>query len=352
MSGHLQRARQVFFPIAVNAHLRQHAAKLSLQYGHGRLQLVRGGGKEGEALAFQLALMLNIAAQRGVGALQLGHCAGQIVRQQVQAFAQRADLIPAPRLPAGAEIQRGDAAGDAADLRHGPRDQPRMEECGQQRQSRDGQQQPGHHALHGLYTLIHSAQSAANGQLRARAVGKAQLAHAFHIGAVGECDLLNGVGTGRCLRRARIGLLCGGFCGHIADVVAFLDGRCGIAYFRGGIGEGIVQHAPARVDQAGFRARLTLEFCQYAIAGLGERRRKPVDQRVRLLRELAFQQRAVTDGRKIGDCAAAYQANCDQQRGGHCEYAQRQAGSKSCPHDSPPPARYECSRRRSCGADS
>ena len=32
----LKRARQILFPVAIYAHLRQHPAKLPLQYGHRR----------------------------------------------------------------------------------------------------------------------------------------------------------------------------------------------------------------------------------------------------------------------------------------------------------------------------
>ena len=72
--------------------------------------------------------------------------------------------------PAGAEIKRGDACGDMADVHNGPGNPSGVEERGQQRDTKDQQREKRQRLFHGLRRSIDSPFSADNQQIPHRSI--------------------------------------------------------------------------------------------------------------------------------------------------------------------------------------
>ena len=96
--------------------------------------------------------------------------------------------------PAGAEIKRGDACGDMADVHNGPGNPSGVEERGQQRDTKDQQREKRQRLFHGLRRSIDSPFSADNQQIPHRSIPEEK--SSCFIGGyvrIGDGDLIDDV---------------------------------------------------------------------------------------------------------------------------------------------------------------
>ena len=291
---------------------------------------MRGRGEEGRALAIQFSLPVDVPLKGEIRLPQLRKRAGEVLREQVQAVPQHADLVPALPLPAHVEVLLRHAPGDAAQGHDGPGDQAGIDQRTQQRDAQHHDQQVGQQPLHGLRRLVYRAHAAHDHQLAQLPVRQGD-----GIADLEVRDLLRIRRLALVLRFQSIALLHG-----IAGDRHFGVARRQIALPRDDFRtrQGVVEHLPT-AGQAQVRARVPGEGLQQQHAV----RRSPALQRRREacapVHQLLLQQRGVADGREIGDGRVGHGAGQGGESKGKQKAAQRQApstSSQSFQRDSPP----------------
>ena len=292
---------------------------------------MRGRGEEGRALAIQFSLPVDVPLKGEIRLPQLRKRAGEVLREQVQAVPQHADLVPALPLPAHVEVLLRHAPGDAAQGHDGPGDQAGIDQRTQQRDAQHHDQQVGQQPLHGLRRLVYRAHAAHDHQFARFAVRQGD-----GIADLEVRDLLRIRRLALDLRFQSIALLHG-----IAGDRHFGVARRQIVLPRDDFRarQGIVKHLASTAGQAHVRARVPCEGVEHRHAV----RRSPALQRRREacapVHQLLLQQRGIADGREIGDGRVGHGAGQGRESKGQQKAAQRQASPTSFQafqRDSPP----------------